>query len=97
MAQQVVDQHLGVHLFLDVERRGVHHQIGPVLLILAAPDQLRVQVAVAGLLFVRQFGAAARVAHLHRGLIVFLHHRLVFGGGDVLAGGLVVGEGFDGF
>lgn len=46
-APQVVDQRLGMHLLLDVERRGVHHQIGPVLLILAAPDELRVQVAIA--------------------------------------------------
>jgi hypothetical protein len=48
--QQVINQHLGVDLFLDVERRGVHDQVGPVLLILAAPDQLRVQVAVAALI-----------------------------------------------
>ena len=38
VAQQVIDQHLGVHLFLNVDRRGMHHQIGPVLLILAPPD-----------------------------------------------------------
>ena len=28
-------------------------------------------------------------------LLLLLHHRLVFGGGDVLAPGLLVGEGFD--
>jgi hypothetical protein len=36
---QIVDQHLGVHLLLDVQRRRVHHQVGPVLLVLAAPDE----------------------------------------------------------
>jgi hypothetical protein len=56
LAQQVVDQHLGVDLLLDVERRGVDDEVRPVLLILAAPDQLRVQVAVAPL-----------VGHAHRG------------------------------
>ena len=96
LPEQIVDQHLGVHLFLDIEGWCLHHQLGPVLLILAAPDQLRVQVAVARLLFLRQFGAAARIAHLDRYLIVFPHHRLVFGGGDVFTGGLFVGEGFDG-
>ena len=72
-------------LFLDVERRGVDDQVGPVLLILAAPDELRIEIAVAALV-----GDADRV------LLVLLHHRLVFGGGDVLARGLVVLERFDG-
>jgi hypothetical protein len=49
LLDQVVDQHFGVDLLLDVERRRVYHEIGPVLLILAAPDQLRVQVTVAAL------------------------------------------------
>ena len=49
LAQQIVDQHLGVHLFLDVERRGVDDEVAPVLLILAAPDELRIEVAVAAL------------------------------------------------
>ena len=48
-AQQVVDQHLGVDLLLDVERRRVDDEVAPVLLILAAPDELRVEVAVAAL------------------------------------------------
>ena len=83
--QQVVDQHLGVDFLLDVERRRVHHEVGPVLLILAAPDQLRVQVAVAAL-----------VGHADGALLLLLHHRLIFGGGDVLAPGLLVRERFDG-
>ncbi len=34
LAQQVVDQDLGVDLLLDVERRRLDHQIGPVLVVL---------------------------------------------------------------
>ena len=83
-ALEVVDQDLGVDLFLDVDRRGVDDEVGPVLLVLAAPDQLRVEVAVAAL-----------VGDAHGRLLVLLHHRLVFGGGDVLASGVVVLEGFD--
>ena len=84
-AEQVVDQHLGVDLFLDVERRGVDDEVAPVLLILAAPDELRVEVAVAAL-----------VGHAHRALLVLLHDGLIFGRGDVLPLGLVVLEGLDG-
>ena len=47
LPQQVVDQHLRVDLLLDVERRRVNDEIAPVLLILAAPDELRVEVGVA--------------------------------------------------
>ena len=46
-AQQIVDQDLGMDLLLDVERRGVDDEIAPVLLILAAPDQLGIEVGVA--------------------------------------------------
>jgi hypothetical protein len=79
--QQVVDQHLGVHLLLDVERRRVDDEIAPVLLVLAAPDQLRVQVGI------------ARVANLLR-LLLFsrLDERLLLRRRDVLALGLVVLE-----
>ena len=49
LAQQVVDQGLGVDLLLDEQRRGLDDQIGRVLFVLAAPDQLRVEVAVAPL------------------------------------------------
>jgi hypothetical protein len=38
-----------VDLLLDVERRRVDDEIAPVLLVLAAPDELRVEVAVAAL------------------------------------------------
>ncbi|WP_238946560.1 hypothetical protein [Vandammella animalimorsus] len=54
-AAQVVDQGLGFDLFLDVQRRGVDDEVAPVLLVLAAPDQLRIQLAIEALLhgFVR--------------------------------------------
>ena len=39
---QVVDDRLGVDLLLDVERRRLHDEVGPVLPVLAAPDELRV-------------------------------------------------------
>ena len=47
LPHQVVDEDFGVDALLDVERRCVDDEVGPVLLVLAAPDQLRVQIAVA--------------------------------------------------
>jgi hypothetical protein len=46
VAQEVVDQRLGMHLLLDVERRRVHHEVAPILLVLPAPHQLGIQVPV---------------------------------------------------
>jgi hypothetical protein len=46
---QVVDQSLGVDLLLNIEGRSLDDEVGPVLLVLAAPDELRVEVAVAAL------------------------------------------------
>ena len=71
--------------FLDVERRGVDDEVAPVLLVLAAPDELRVEVA-----------NAPFVGHTHGILLRLLQRGLVFGRGDLLARGLVVLEGFDG-
>jgi hypothetical protein len=48
LAQQVVDERLGVDFFLDVKRRGVDDEVAPVLLILATPDELGVEIAVSG-------------------------------------------------
>ena len=83
-AQQVVDQHLRVDLLLDVERRSVDDEVAPVLLILPAPDELRIEVGV------------ARIAHRLRGLLLLFQHGLVLGRRDVLPLGLVVLERFDG-
>ena len=73
-----------MYFFLDVERRGVDHQVAPVLLVLAAPDQLGVEVGI------------ARVANLLRRNLLLLDERLLLGRQNVLAFGLVVLEGFDG-
>jgi len=72
-------------LFLDVERWGMDDEVGPVLLVLAAPDQLRIQIPIAPL-----------VGHAHGRLLVLAQDRLVLGRRDVLAGGVVVDEGLDG-
>ena len=83
-AQQIVDQRLGVDLLLDVERRRVDDEVAPVLLILPAPDELGIEVGV------------ARVAESFRFPLLFLHHRLVFGRGDIFSFGLVVAKRLDG-
>ena len=83
-AQQIVDQHLGVYLFLNVERRCVDNEVAPVLLILAAPDKLWVKVGI------------ARVANLLGLLLFLLQHGLKLRRRDVFAL-LLMGEGFDGF
>ena len=81
LPEQVGDQRLRVHLLLDEERRYLHHEVRPVLLVLAAPDELRVEIAV-----------AAFVGDLDRPPVAFGHHGFVLGGGDVLARCLPVGE-----
>ena len=70
---------------LDVERRRVDDEIAPVLLILAAPDELRIEVGVARILY--RLGL----------FFLFLKHGLVLSGRDVLALGLVVLKSLDGF
>ena len=82
-AFEVVDEGLGVDFFLDVDRRGVHEEFGAVLLVFAAPDELGVQVGIAG------------VAEFLGGEVGGVHDGLVFGGGDVGSLGLGVGEGGD--
>src|SRR5437667_7066004 len=83
-AQQVVDQHLGMDLLLDVERRRLDDEVTPVLLILAAPDVLRIQMAVAPL-----------VGGTPRFLRLLLNDGLVLRGRNVLALRLLVLEGLD--
>src|SRR5207302_2049537 len=83
-AQQVVDQHLGMDLLLDVERRRLDDEVAPVLPVLAAPDELRVEIAVAPLV-----GGAQRLLRL------LLDDGLVLGGRDVLALRLFVLDGLD--
>ena len=62
----------------------VDHQVRPVLLVLAPPHELRVEIAVAPL-----------VGEPERALLVLPHQRLVLGGWQVPAPGLLVREGLD--
>ena len=94
-APEVVNEDFGVDLFLNIEGRRLHHEAGPILPVLAAPDELGVKVGITAALFVLQPGGLPGVLHPHRLLLVLPHHRLIFGRGDVLARRLVVGEGFD--
>ena len=84
LAQEIVDQHFWVDLFLDIERWGVNDEVAPVLLILAPPDELRVEVPIAPI-----------VRHTHRRLVLVPGDRLELGGRDVLPR-VVVREGLDG-
>ena len=84
LPQQIVDERLGVHLLLDVERRRMDDEIAPVLLVLAAPHELRIKVGV------------ARVANRTGLRCSALQHRLVLGRGNVLPLVVVVLEGLDG-
>src|SRR5436309_6865864 len=73
LAQQIVDQKLRVDLLLDVQWRRLHDQVGPVLLVFAAPDELRVEIAVT---FVR---------HRCGALVPFSHKGFLFSGRDIAA------------
>ena len=75
-----------MYLLLDAYGRGLHDQVRPVLSVLAAPDELRVEVAVAPL-----------VGHVDGVQLLVAHDRLVFRGGDVLAVLPLVGQGLDRF
>ena len=55
-------------------------------MVLAAPDELRVEVAVAAL-----------IGDLDGIAVVLRNHRLVLGPGDIRAFGLAVGDGCDDF
>ena len=74
MAQQIVDQDLRVNLLLDIERRRLDDQFGPILLVFAAPDELRVEIAVAPL-----------IGEPDRALVPLVHYRFEFGGRKIAA------------
>jgi hypothetical protein len=84
VTQQIVDQYFGMNLFLNIQRRRMNDQVRPILLVLAAPNQLRIEITVAAL-----------VGYSDGALLILTHDRLVFSGRDVLARGFVVFEGFD--
>jgi hypothetical protein len=83
LAQQVVDEGLGADLFLNVKRRGVDDEVAPVLLVLATPDELGIEVAVSGV--TEGFG----------GLLLLFDKGLLLDGGDVFPIGIVMVEGGD--
>src|SRR5262249_51841526 len=85
LTDQVVDQDFGMDLLLDVERRSRHNQAGPVLIILPAPDELRIEIPV-----------AAVVSQLDRRLLLLPHQRLVLDSRQILPLRLVA-ERSDGF
>jgi hypothetical protein len=74
LPHQIIDQDLRVHLLLDVERRRLDDQIGPVLLVLAAPHELRVEIAVAAL-----------IGEPDRRLLLLVHDRLELGRRNISA------------
>ena len=81
LAEHIVDQRFRMYLLLNEKRRRLNYEVGPVLHVLAAPDELRVEVAVTPL-----------VRDLNRVLIFFGKQRLILGGRDVLPRRLTVGE-----
>jgi hypothetical protein len=85
LSEQVVDKYLGLYFFLDIERRCVDNEIAPVLLILAAPNKLRVEIGVA-----RTFYRLGLV-------LLFPKNGLVLGCGDILALGVFVLKRLDSF
>ena len=72
-ALQIADQRLGIQLFLNVNRHSLNAQRRAVLLILPAPDQLRVQVRVAWI----ELGFSPR--------FLLRHQRRSLRSGDILA------------
>src|SRR3984893_6246797 len=68
---QILDQRLGVNFLLNIDRRRGNEQRLAILLILAAPDELRIEIGI------------ARIAqNLHR-LVVVRHKALIFRSRDV--------------
>jgi hypothetical protein len=71
--EQIVDQDLGVDLLLNVDGRGADDEVGPVLLVFAAPDELRVEIAVAALelpMLARIFVRELRIGRSKNGLLM---------------------------
>lgn len=87
---------LGFTFSWIVEGRGVDDEVRPVLFVLAAPDDLGVDVPVAARLFIGKPGGAALIGDPNGGLLLLAHDGVEFGRGDVLAPGLLVGDRFYG-
>jgi hypothetical protein len=61
--------YLRVDIPLDIKRRSLNDQVGPILFVLTAPNELRVEIAIAPL-----------IRDADRGLFLIAHHRLKLGG-----------------
>jgi len=96
-AQKIVNQNFGVNFFLNVKRRNMNNQLRPVLLVLAAPDNLRIEVAISVFLFFVQSVNVARIFYFQRVLRFFLQNRLKFGGRYILPLRFIVRQSFDCF
>ena len=83
MRGSVVDDRLRVNLLLDVDRHDGDGEVFAVLLVLALPDELRIERRI------------ARVEHRLRRVFVVGHEVAQFLGGDVRAL-VLVADGFDG-
>ena len=82
MRGRCVDDRLRVNLLLDVDRHDGDGEVFAVLLVLALPDQLRIERRV------------ARIEHRLRGQFLVGHEVAQFLGGDVRAL-VLVADGFD--
>jgi len=97
LAEEIVDQDFGMDFFLDVEGRRLNDEVGPILLIFAAPDELRIEIAVALHFFFFEARRGAFVGDGDGSGFFLFQDGLEFGGGNVLPLVVVVLEGFDGF
>jgi hypothetical protein len=68
-----------MHFFLNVKRRRVDYEFAPIFFILAAPNELRIKVAV-----------AAFVGDAQRALVGLPHDGLIFRRRNIFPLGLVV-------
>src|ERR1019366_2248544 len=81
---QVLDQRLRMDLLLDVHWRCVYDKIGPILVVLPAPDKLWVQITVPRL-----------ISDTNRALLIHPHYRLEFGRRNVPSLRFVVRKRFN--
>jgi hypothetical protein len=82
-------------LFLDVERRRVYHQLTPILLVLAAPDELRIEISVAHHLFLFEPAHTSILSDFDGLILLLLQNGLVFGSRNIFSFRFVVLERFN--
>ena len=72
LTPEIVYQNLRVYLLLYIERRRGDDEVAPVQFILASPDKLGVEIAVARGFFIIEGGGGAFIGHRHRGRLAAL-------------------------